>query len=361
MKILLTHLSDPDCGMGGAEQVVLDIALGLKNTFHEEVACAVNQSRLAEEFKKAGIAVTEIFWSKAKILKTLTNLKETIRNFQPDLIHSHHRYPTFLLDLLFKKKQTVLHTEHLFRRNKRWLFRYGHFATAVSHSVRDNLIEYFKIPSDRVMTISNAVSLRPPDLQILQQLQQRFPKLPGQMTVLFLGRLEEQKGHRDLIEAVERMKPEYRKRLKVLIAGEGKLKPFLQQKVTRRNLNPQFEFLGFLPQTPELLALSDFLILPSLYEGMPLVVIEAFAAGKTVIATDIPGTREVVENGRNGLLVPLKNPARLAEALEHWLDHPEEITRFARQAFEDWKERFLFQDMIEKYHRLYQKLISSNL
>lgn len=358
MRILITHLSDPACGMGGAEQVVLDIARSMKEIFHETVACAVNESRLSEEFKKADLPVTELYWEKRQTLQTFKNLRQMIHDFRPDIIHSHHRYLTFLMDLFLKKGRIILHTEHLLRRNRRAFFRYGHFATAVADSVRNNLIEYFNLPPERVLTIPNAVSLRRPDPRIVQQLQQRFPRPERGFLILFLGRLEEQKGHKILIEAVEKLEPETRKRLKILIVGKGTLEAPLRQEVLSRTLDPFFEFVGFLPQVPELLAISDFLILPSLYEGMPLVVLEAFCAGKTVLATDIPGTREVVQNHRNGLLVPPRDPEKLAEALRYWLDHPEEKDKCAQQAYADGRENFSFQEMMQKYHDLYSTLIS---
>lgn len=360
MKILYVHLSLPGRGMGGADKVVWDLARSMKEIYHEEVAAVLNPGELADRFETLQIPVTEIFWSKFKTGQTSSRLRQRIRTFQPDVIHSHHRYTTFLLDLFFRKGNILLHTEHVLRRSKRWLFRYGHFATAVSDSVRENLAHHYRVPLDRVTTLRNAVSLRPVNSAWFQDFQHKYPRRPGDIFILCSGRLDEQKGHRYLIEAIARLPDSYRARLKIFIAGEGRLETFLRREAARRGVEAPFVFLGFTPFIPELLSLCDFLILPSLYEGLPLVVLEAFSAGKPVIATDIPGTREVVENGRNGILVPPRDAGKLANAIERWMNHPEEMGKMGDEA-KRFSERYSFEQMILSYHELYQKLVGERV
>lgn len=356
MKILYVHSYDPRCRMGGAEQVVLDLARSMKQHFQYEVAAAVSGGDLLDRLRTLEIPVTKIFRSRFQTPGTLAGLGRVLRNFQPDLVHSHHRYLTFLLDLFFKKEARLLHTQHLVTHDKKWFFRSGLRATAVSESVRQNLIKEYRVPADRVQTITNAVSLRARDPQTLRGIQEHFPRPSGGILGLFLGRLEEQKGFRYLIDAVASMPVSCRAKLKILAAGEGTLSKSLQRAVQEKGLGREIIFLGYRSDVPELLEASDFLVLPSLWEGMPLTLLEAYSVGRPVLATDIPGTRDIVLPGRTGELVRARDAAALARVLERWIEWPEEMLARGRGAREYWQKNFSFEQMIQNYHDLYQKL-----
>ena len=356
MKILYAILYHSKFKMGGAEKVLLDLACSMKQDHSEEVACVVNSGDLAEELKGKGIAVTEIYWPKVQTFQTLLRLHQAIKTFQPDLIHSHHRYATFLLDLFFKRKSRILHTEHVLRQDKRGFFRCGHLVTAVHESIRENLIRLYRVPPEKVVTIPNAVRLRKTEAPKLQKIKEKYQLHPNQVFVLCIGRLEEQKGHRYLIEAVSRLPKPYLERLRIFLLGEGSLAGILKSKVREARLENHFIFLGHSAEVPEFLSFCDFLVLPSLWEGMPLVVLEAYSAGKPVVATDIPGTNEVVKPGETGLLVPPRSSLLLAKALVQMMDHPEQIKTMGAKAHLWWSEAFSYETMIHRYHELYQNL-----
>lgn len=357
MKILFAHLYDAKFKFGGAERVLWDIACAIKNRFGESVACAVNPGDLADTMRSFGIPIYPLAWSKLGTGKTLSGLNQAFSHFQPDIVHSHHRYTTFLLDLFFKKRSRILHTEHVLRKDKRWLFRYGHQATAVHETVSQNLIDYFHVPKNRVLTIPNAVSVPPPNAEKVNLLKQKIHYQPGTLYALCIGRFETQKGHTYLVDAVAKLHPEAKKRLKILCAGEGTLLQGIRDRVTKENLETSFEFLGHIQEISELLALCDFLVLPSLWEGMPLSILEAYSAEKAALATDIPGSKEIVIPGKTGELVPVKDGTKLAEALERWLAQPEKIKAMGLTAKRWADTEFSYDMMTSRYHGLYTKLI----
>jgi glycosyltransferase involved in cell wall biosynthesis len=359
MRILHVQFVDPVCGMGGAEQVVFNLAEAMKERYRFHVQGAVNECRLANRLREAHIPVSTIFREKFKTLTTLKKMGEIIGSFRPDLVHSHHRYATFLIDIFFKRQVKILHTEHLWNSNKRAFFRYGHFAAAVSEEVRSNLISRYKVPPERVKTIPNAVRPRVADPVRLRALQVKYPKRHDQLFGVCLGRLEKQKGHRYLMEAVQRLPPAYRDRLKFFLAGEGTLKSSLQMTAAEKGVAGNFIFLDFYPDVAELLSLGDFLILPSLWEGMPLAVIEAYSASRPVIATDIPGTREIVINEKTGRLVPPLSGAALADGLQWALDSTAAFKTMGEEAYCYWKAHFSFDAMIETYYELYLQIIGA--
>jgi len=114
--------------------------------------------------------------------------------------------------------------------------------------------------------------------------------------------------------------------------------------------------LGFTKDISSLLSVSDFLILPSLWEGLPLSLLEACLAGKAAIATDIPGSREVVRGGRTGLLVAARDAQALCRAIQSFLDDPEKVKKMGEEA-RGLARGFSFERMVTNYHDLYKKMI----
>jgi|SRR5579859_138678 len=142
-----------------------------------------------------------------------------------------------------------------------------------------------------------------------------FSREPG-FTIVCVARLSAQKRQTDLINAM----PAILARVpgaRLLLAGEGPTRPELDEQVAALGLGPCVQFLGAVTraQLPELLAKSDVFVLPSIWEGLPVALIEALSAGKPIVATDVGGNAELVTPGQNGWLVPPGNVAALAEAV----------------------------------------------
>lgn len=355
MKILYTHLYDASFGMGGAERVLLDIAVAAKERGCS-VAVAVNESRLAEKLREAGIPVVRIFWSKPRTFHTLLRLWRLCKQFEPDVIHSHHRYTTFLADLFLQSRAPVLHTEHVLRNDKRLLFRAGTKISAVHETVAQNLVNYFKVSPLKVVTIPNAVKKPEARSPRLNSIRQRYLKSPEELWAFFIGRLEEQKGHSYLIQAVALLDEKTRSKLRVFLAGDGSLEASLKEKVRTLKVENNFVFLGHTDEVNEWLELCDFVVLSSLWEGMPLSVLEAFGAGKAVLATDIPGTREVMIDGETGWLVKAADSAGMARGLNKVLSQPQEIIRMGKVAQARWRKEYSFDVMMDRYMKVYQDM-----
>lgn len=356
MKILYTHLYDSAFGMGGAEKVVLDIMAYIQKHYHEEIICCVNDGHMAELLAKQNIRFHEIYYQKSCTFQTIQALDSVIREFNPDLIHSHHRYTTFLLDTFFKKKAPVFHTEHVLRTDKRLFFRYGHLASGVSRSVSENLIDFYHVPKERVITISNGVVKNTPDPILTESVAKQYFRNQDQIHALVIGRLEEQKGHCYLIDAVALLPEQIRSKLVIFLAGDGTLEESVKKQVAERGVEKHFVFLGHTEKVPEFLGLVDFVILPSLWEGLPLSVLEAFSAQKMVLATRIPGTTEVMIDGENGYLAEVRDPESLAQGLIRVIENPDKMRQLGNRAFRHWEESYAFVKTMEQYHQVYQRL-----
>lgn len=181
-----------------------------------------------------------------------------------------------------------------------------------------------------------------------------------QLVFVFLGRLAEQKRVVDLIDAADLLQ-HVEPRALTLIAGEGPLRAELEKRaasfeLTRSN---RVRFLGHREDAPLLIAASDALVLPSAYEGLPNVVLEAMQMNRPVIATNAPGTTELVIADETGLLVPVGKPTELCRAMRRLARDPELRVRLARAARARVEAQFRMDAMVRQYAELYEQLTSA--
>jgi glycosyltransferase involved in cell wall biosynthesis len=187
-----------------------------------------------------------------------------------------------------------------------------------------------------------------------------FPR-PVKKIVGAVGRLSPEKGYADLVRAAERVARRDRG-IGFVLFGDGPLRDALERQVAEAGLCGRFALAGFRHDVGKFLPFIDVMAQPSFTEGLPVAVLEAFAAGVPVVATAVGGTPEVIENGVDGRLVPPGDPSALAESLLHVLDDDERRRRMGKRAREKVLARFTFEaqstaylDLIRKICRLRQR------
>lgn len=172
--------------------------------------------------------------------------------------------------------------------------------------------------------------------------------------VVTVGRLVDGKGFEELLAAVDRL---HRDDVSVYLVGEGPLRETLQTTIARRGLSDSVHLLGYRDDVPAVLAACDVFVLPSYREGTPRVITEAMAAGLPVIATDIAGIPEQVEDGTNGRLVQPGDVDALVAALETLVESPERRAQFGA-ASRERVERFSREAMLADVDALYRDLLA---
>lgn len=207
-------------------------------------------------------------------------------------------------------------------------------AVAVSASTRDFLVGGRHVPAGRVHLVFNGAPLDefapvPPDRALAVR---AALGIPAQALVFgAVGRLNEQKGHRYLLEAlppVFRAHPDAR----LLVAGDGDLAEPLRDQARALGIASHVVFAGHRDDVPDVLGAIDVLAISSTYEGTPLALFEAMAAHKAVVSTAVDGCREVLEDGVTALLVPPRDPAALGSALARVAGDPALRARLAEAA-----------------------------
>lgn len=276
--------------------------------------------------------------------RRVPKLIRTLRGARPDVFHAHMSSPLAgkwgLAAAVVARVPAVLGTvqvisDHLpepaallqLRLLARGVDRY----LAVSSAIAEELVRGYGWPAEKIEVVYNAVDLERFDRAPSSGLRDELAP-PSSALVLTVARLSDQKGHPTLLEAATEVPDAV-----FALAGEGPEQGRLEALAAELGVADRVRFLGRREDVARLLAVCDVFALPSLYEGSSLAVMEAMAARRAIVSSNIGGTDELIEDGRSGLLVPAGDAAALAAALRRLLDDPglrESLAAAARERVE---------------------------
>ena len=338
--------------IGGAERIVYQLSSDLKDEF-DSVHVASTGGLWESELAAQGIQHHKILDIDSKnpvtVLKLLFSIHQIIKQKGITIVHTHHRMAAFYIRLLKLVHPKLIHvyTAHNVFKDKLPLYGFAlknAKSVAVGEAVNKNLKEDVGITDSRV--IYNGVVLKETDDQVDEIISY------GGIKLGCIARLSEQKGLTYLLDAMSLLTI---KDIRLFIVGEGELREELENKVKELDLQDSVIFLGYRKDIVECINSFDFCVLPSVFEGFGLVAIEAFMNSKTLVATDIPGLNEVVTN-KNGVLVPAKDPAALASAIDKLATDATLRQELASQAKKDYENKFSYPLFLENYRELYREL-----
>jgi glycosyltransferase involved in cell wall biosynthesis len=319
----ITH----DLAIGGLQRVVANICRAIdRDQFEVSVLALRALGPFAAEIDRLEIPVT-LLPQKARGPDYLSFLKvaRILRVERPDVIHTHNTQP--LMDgtagVLLTGRIGIVHTDHgrqfpdkrRYMLAERWLSRRIYRVVGVSEDTSRQLVRWEKIDPARVMTIPNGVDCGDRSgAEGKAELRSRIGVGGAGPVIGAVGRLSEEKGVGWLLRAMPAVlarEPAAR----LVVVGDGPEEPDLRALVSELGIGRSVTFLGPRGDVARLLAAFDVYVLPSLREGLPMAILEAMAAGLPVVASSVGGVPSVVEEGVTGLLVPPKDPDRLAAAI----------------------------------------------
>ena len=338
--------------IGGAERIVYQLSSDLKDEF-DSVHVASTGGLWESELSAKEIQHHKILDIDSKnpltVIKILYSIGQIIKNNEITIVHTHHRMAAFYIRLLKLVHPKLIHvyTAHNVFKDKLPLYGFAlknAKSVAVGEAVNKNLKEDVGITDSRV--IYNGVVLKETDDQVDEIISY------GGIKLGCIARLSEQKGLTYLLDAMSLLTV---KDIRLFIVGDGELRNELENKVEKLDLQDSVTFLGYRKDIAECINSFDFCVLPSVFEGFGLVAIEAFMNSKTLVATAIPGLNEVVTN-ENGVLVPAKDPAALASAIDKLATDATLRQELASQAKKDYENRFSYSMFLENYRALYREI-----
>jgi glycosyltransferase involved in cell wall biosynthesis len=239
--------------------------------------------------------------------------------------------------------------KRLFARVERFIAQRADRVISVSEHDRTFGVEAGLLPADRTCSIPNSIAV--------PSLEEPSGKPSGRAEILTVGRLVPQKGIEVLLQAA-RAVVERHPNAQFSLAGDGPLRPALEEQARRLGISDHIRFLGTVKDAPRLLAGCDLFVLPSLWEGMPISLLEAMGAGRPAVATAVSGSRELILEEETGMLVPPNDPAALAEAVTRMLDDPQGARAMGARARDRVRREFSMDRMVDSTHALYCNLLA---
>lgn len=357
--------------VGGAEKLSVQISKRLDKSRFNPMVCALiyGKGALIPLLEENGLKYFCLEKKSGKDLSIALKIRKILKSENVHIVHTHGQGPliyTYLGTRMFRAP-LFLHSEHINLKMEEpnylkalmingLIYRSLNGFVGIANHISGYYRETFKTISDKVFTIPNGIDTR--KVKSSKGCRKLHDELGFDADTIIIGNisvLRPQKDHATLIEA---MKAVVKKipNAKLVIAGSGLLAAKLSACVERLGLKDSVLFLGYRQDVDNLLSNFDLFVHSSLYEGLPLCLLEASAAGLPIIATDVTGNNELIEDQKNGLLVSPGDPGELADAIIKVLADRRLAKRLADEARSLVMARFSVQKMVRRYEDLYLKL-----
>ena len=368
-KIRLLHLID-QLGDAGAETLLYNFATGMDWSRFDLHVCALrpwSPPQIVPALRALGCTVTELDQHHAYDLPILLALIRYVRHHQINLIHTHLLASDVMGRLVGQITGVpVVSTIHNGRvdlerepRHRQWMERWSarlwsRRLIVVSALLRDEIVDWFGLPRRRVVVIPNAANtsrFQPQPGFDPQPIKQEL--LGGDYRMVAnVARLVPQKAQQFLIEAAAQLADTHPDVRYVLVGG-GPLGDEMLALADRLGIAGRIIVTGIRSDVPAILAASDVFVLSSLWEGMPISLLEAMTAGCPAVATDVGGVGQLLQQGVTGLLVPPADAAALAAAIRECLDNPSAAQRRASAAARQIAQHYTLTAMVRKWEAVY--------
>lgn len=333
--------------LSGVQRVCLDELQRLDPEKFERYLICSNPGPLTEAAEKAGIKCLYIKTLKREIsvsddLRALKDLISLFRKFKFDIVHTHSSKPGVLgrVAAFLCRVKLIIHTVHGFSfpiaRNKiEYCLFYlmekigcmcGDLLICLHERDKNIAINKLGVNSDSIYILKNAV-----DSEKFRQLSQeqkiylkkKFRLTENSIIIGMIGRLWPQKNPQTLLKAFK-IFADKQTHVHLCFIGDGELKSTLEHTSVLNGLSDRVHFFGWQENTELFLNTFDIFVLPSLWEGMPLAILEAQSTSLPCIVSDIPGNNHLIKEGINGFLFPTNNATYLADRLVYLITHPKE-------------------------------------
>ncbi|MFK3936038.1 glycosyltransferase [Alkalihalobacillus sp. NPDC078783] len=346
---------------GGVERLTLHLINGLLDKGYKVDLLVVQlKGEYVEEIPEG---VNLIHLDKANLRSSLLAIRSYLKEHQPDALISAKDYINLIVlaaKKLTRVKTKIIVSSHVniteqarrlpqFNHVKRGIslmYRFADDIVCVSKGVAEDIREVSRVSSEKVHVIYNPIVT--PELLENGEESVHHPWFDeGKQVLVSVGRLHVQKDYPTLLHAFKRVCEE--KEVRLLLVGDGPEMGSLQELAKTLELNDVVDFVGFKNNPYPYMKQADLFVLSSAWEGFGNVLIEAFAMGTTVVATDCPsGPAEILEHGRLGTLVPVGEVEKMADAIIYALEHPQQEELLKERA-----STFSIENCVTAYERLF--------
>lgn len=304
---------------------------------------------------------------------TRRDMDAIVRSFKPNLVHAFWAVPEGVWGVNLGKRfhlpvivslqgsdiHSLPHRNRILAHMTKNVLERADRVTSVSRALRQSS-RSFGMPKNEVEVIYNGCVMETFafDPEIRKHFRERLELSRDEVAIIYVGSLIPSKGLYELLQALQLSIQKGRK-IRLILVGEGREKKRLERFATSLGIMNIISFLGQVPHlgVAKWLNAADILVLPSYNEGLPNVVLEAMACGLPVIATEVGGIPEAVEDGLSGILIPPREVIALSDAVERLIVNPELRRQMGFRGKEIVESKFLWDDTATKFNELYRSLL----
>ncbi|MEZ4736419.1 MAG: glycosyltransferase family 4 protein [Caldilineaceae bacterium] len=386
MQTLRILLFNTQMEAGGAQKALLELASGLKCQGHRVIVVTMYDKGdfVSYYSQKYGLPIVNLQIKKAGSNKFLTpfrfllgmwQLYLLLRKHNIQILQTFSHYSNIVgpcIGWLARAPVRVTSQRMSLSGRSRWLQSVDRLITnsfltskmtSVSEGTRQYSITQQGIDANKVITIHNGVDVdcynKPKTPNSRFAFCKEFGIPIDAKVITTVARLHTQKGHTYLLEAVPTILQQVPNAHFVFV-GDGILCEQIHQQIHQLGIEDHIHMIGVRQDIPYILANSDLFVLPSLWEGLPNVILEAMAAQVPVVATNVDGTPELVTDGETGCLVPPAHSQQLSQAILRLLCDNQFSTYLSTNAFDRINREFSNQKNVEQYVNLYTKLLTNH-
>ena len=348
----------PSLRGGGAEKIILNIVKNINlKKFNPTLILISNEG---EYTIPKNIKVINIDKKRARY--AIPKLVKIIKNNKPDIVLSSVVQSGIILSIakkfIFKNKPIIVHRVANFFSNinipfpskilyKKTLKSFDSIIS-VSDEMKEDLEKNTKLKSKQIQTIYNPIDLKKIDIKSNEEIEEKFISNSKNKIILGVGSLTKQKGFKYLIKACEQI-VKNRRNTYLVILGKGKKREELTELIKKLKIEDKVKLLGFKNNPYKYMKRANVFVLPSLWEGLPGVLIEAMACGTPVISTSCQsGPKEILKNEKYGILIPIKDHKQMRKEIKSLLNKDRKAEKMGKMAKKRVK-KFNLKKQVKKY------------
>lgn len=314
-----------DLDIGGTEKSLLTLLPALQHAFDNTVCCALGHGSIGRSLEQKGISVRYLDLQNRFDIRGLVRLYQLLITMKPDIIVTYLIYADIVgriaarlakVTAVVSSQRSSLHKRGYLRLPDRITSRYVDLYIAQTEHAKQKLIKELRISLHKITVIPNAIDGDRHTVTMNRAGIRAQLGIPQHATMIAcVSNLRPGKGHATLLEAFEHL---YQRNphLVLVLIGDGMLKNKLILQTKSYASHAAIRWLGLRDDIPEILAISDIFVLPTLAEGMSNALLEAMAAGLPCIASNIPANKAVIADEINGLLFVTNNSAHLSSKIQ---------------------------------------------
>jgi|GEM_PF-150881 len=368
-KITVMHLVS-SLDIGGLENGIVNVSNNIDQSRFETIICCIKKEGSLQRNLNPEIRVICLHEKHSLNIYTLVRLGYILRKNKVDILHTHGIATGLIYGVLAGKLTGVpyiINGEHgtIYADNKvqiiaqRFLFMFVDKIVAMSKNLKNDLISTFGLSDKKITVVYNGLDIErfKPNMKLGEQGRREIGINDGEKVIGSVGRLIHGKDYKTFLLAAKLLLLN-NPLLRFVIVGNGSVRKDLEIFTEELGIEKNVIFTGERFDIPKMLNLMDFYVSTSLDEGLSNTILEALAAGKPIIATNVGGTPEIIKDGINGFLIQPKDEKRLSHIILELLSNKELFTDISAAACQSVRDNFSLSRMVTNYEDLYKEQFS---